>query len=244
LVATTNSTAVAYITATDPTVCALSGPYSPVTVTILKDTGKCVFTASWGADVNYNPATATQTTTAVRATPVISWATPAAITYGTPLGATQLNATANVGGTFTYTPAAGRVENAGNSTLKVSFKPANADYAITTAEVVLQVLQTATTTAITSPSPTVTMNLDGLATAVLDFNVTSYKPMGAVVLTASTGEVCSGTVAAATGNGSCKLTFNTTGARTITASYDGDSNHTGSNSSGQTPAVTVTVKPH
>ena len=32
--------------------------------------------------------------------PAITWSNPAAIVYGTPLGATQLNATANVAGTF------------------------------------------------------------------------------------------------------------------------------------------------
>ena len=51
------------------------------------------------------------------ATPVISWNNPADITQGTALGATQLNATANVPGTFTYTPAAGTVlpQGAGQS---------------------------------------------------------------------------------------------------------------------------------
>ena len=52
-------------------------------------------------------ATATVAITVVKATPVITWATPAAITYGTALGAAQLNATANAPGTFSYTPASG-----------------------------------------------------------------------------------------------------------------------------------------
>ncbi len=107
--------------------------------------------------------------------------------------------------------------------------------------VTLQVLETATTTTITSSSKTVTLNASGVATAHLDFNVTSYKPMGAVTLTASTGETCSGSVVAATGNGSCTLTFTTTGTRTILASYGGDTNHRSSNSSAQSPAITVTV---
>ena len=55
--------------------------------------------------------------------PVITWATPAAITYGTPLSATQLNASANVAGTFAYTPAAGAVLNSGPQTLSVVFTP-------------------------------------------------------------------------------------------------------------------------
>jgi len=41
------------------------------------------------------------------ATPVITWANPAAITYGTTLSGTQLNATASVPGAFVYTPAFG-----------------------------------------------------------------------------------------------------------------------------------------
>jgi hypothetical protein len=180
--------------------------------------------------------------TAVKATPVISWATPASITYGIPLGATQLDATANVVGTFSYSPKSGGMENVGTDTLKVTFTPTSANYKSATATVALQVTQAATATTITSPSPTASLNSMGIATAVLAYNVTSYKPTGAVTLTASTGEVCTGNITAANGNGSCKLTFNTAGTRTITASYDGDSNHAGSNSSGQTPAVTVTVK--
>jgi hypothetical protein len=244
MTATTDASTVAYITTSNLTTCSLSGPYSPVTVTMLKDTGKCTFTASWGADQNYNPATATQTTTAEKATPVISWATPAPITYGTPLSATQLDATANVAGSFTYSPAAGKIEAAGNDTLTVTFKPTSADYTTTTGSVTLQVLPTATVTTITSPSQTITLSKVGVATSTLDFNVTSYDPTGSVTLTATTGETCSGTLTPTSGDGKCKLTFNTPGVRTITATYGGDSNHNGSNSSGQNPPVTVTVNPY
>jgi hypothetical protein len=64
----------------------------------------------------------------VKATPVISWADPANITYGTPLSSTQLNATASVEGTFSYSPGAGTVLNAAagasdTSTLSVTFTP-------------------------------------------------------------------------------------------------------------------------
>jgi photosystem II stability/assembly factor-like uncharacterized protein len=58
---------------------------------------------------------------------VLTWANPADIVYGTPLGAGQLNATANVPGTFVYTLAAGTILNAGNGqTLSVKFTPAGA----------------------------------------------------------------------------------------------------------------------
>src|SRR5207247_2051260 len=58
------------------------------------------------------------------ATPTITWSNPADITYGTALSGTQLNATASVPGTFTYTPAAGTVLAFGaNQNLHVAFVP-------------------------------------------------------------------------------------------------------------------------
>ena len=71
--------------------------------------------------------------------------------------------------------------------------------------------------------------------------VSGYKPTGAVTLTASTGETCSGTVTESTGDVSCKLTFTSVGSRTISASYSGDANHTGSSLEN---AITITVNPH
>lgn len=63
--------------------------------------------------------------------PVICWSNPIAITYGTELSATQLNATArevcgsgsDLPGTFTYTPASGVVLVPGTHSLSVSFAP-------------------------------------------------------------------------------------------------------------------------
>jgi hypothetical protein len=69
--------------------------------------------------------------TSVAVTPTVSWGTISAITYGTALSGTQLNATATnpntgttVPGTFTYTPAAGIVLGSGSGqTLSVNFVP-------------------------------------------------------------------------------------------------------------------------
>jgi uncharacterized protein (TIGR02145 family) len=59
--------------------------------------------------------------------PVITWANPADITYGTLLSAIQLNATADVPGTFIYTPPAGTKLSVGASQdLKVDFTPTDA----------------------------------------------------------------------------------------------------------------------
>ena len=56
--------------------------------------------------------------------PVIIWVKPAVIIHGTPLGQLQLNAVANVPGTFEYSPVAGTVLNAGNGqSLQVIFTP-------------------------------------------------------------------------------------------------------------------------
>ena len=51
-----------------------------------------------------------------KATPVILWTNPAAITYGTPLGTNQLDASSpTVTGTFAYTPTNGTVLGAGTA---------------------------------------------------------------------------------------------------------------------------------
>ena len=61
---------------------------------------------------------------APKATPVITWSNPTDIVYGTPLSSTQLNATADVPGTFVYTPALGTILNADAShDLVVDFTP-------------------------------------------------------------------------------------------------------------------------
>jgi len=117
--------------------------YSPAEGTVLSvgnHTLSVTFTPSNPANYTTATATATVTLKVNKATPAISWATPAAITYGTPLSATQLNATSTVAGTFAYSPAARTVLNAGQQTLKVTFTPSNAaNYTIATASVTLTV---------------------------------------------------------------------------------------------------------
>jgi len=86
-------------------------------------------------------------------TPTISWAKPAAIVQGTALGATQLNATAAVPGTFVYSPAAGTVLAAGTQTLRTTFTPADRTlYATATASTTITV--NAVTYSLTVTRPT------------------------------------------------------------------------------------------
>src|SRR5205823_11045045 len=81
--------------------------------------------ATYSGDSTFNGNISGPVTQVVnQATPTITWANPADITYGTALGGTQLNATASVAGSFVYTPAAGVVLNVGaGQTLHADFTP-------------------------------------------------------------------------------------------------------------------------
>jgi len=91
--------------------------------------GTCTIVAYQGGNSTYAFAQVQQSFTigGRQGVPVITWSNPAAITYGTPLSTAQLDATASVPGSFTYTPASGTVLNAGSGqTLSVSFTPTDA----------------------------------------------------------------------------------------------------------------------
>ena len=103
-----------------------------------------------------------------KSTPTITWANPANIVYGTALSGTQLDATASVPGTFTYTPALGTVLKAGNNqTLSVTFTPTNtAQYASTTATTLINVSQATPT--ITWAAPASIVSGTALSSTQLD----------------------------------------------------------------------------
>jgi parallel beta-helix repeat protein len=68
------------------------------------------------------------------------WATPDAVSYGIALTALQLDATASVPGSFTYTPTAGTLLSVGSHALSVTFSPADpSKYAAASATVTLTV---------------------------------------------------------------------------------------------------------
>jgi MBG domain/Bacterial Ig domain/Calx-beta domain/Beta-propeller repeat len=104
--------------------------YTPAAGTVLAPgTHQLSMTFTPTDAANYNGVTKTVQLTVAPAEltqPTINWANPADITYGTALGAAQLNAAADVPGTFTYSPAPGTVLNAGsNQTLRMDFTPAD-----------------------------------------------------------------------------------------------------------------------
>jgi hypothetical protein len=142
---TTNASTAATISATGA--CTASGSL----VTMSSGTGICSLTATWAADNNYLGTSAGQSTSALKATPILTWPTPASIAYGTALSPTQLDATANVPGAFLYSPAAGTILAVGNQRLSVTFTPTDSvDYSTATKQVTLVVTQPAITFSPTS----------------------------------------------------------------------------------------------
>jgi GDSL-like Lipase/Acylhydrolase family len=100
--------------------------YSPKAGTVMSTAGSTQLSATFTPTntQNYKTATAVKNLTVLKATPVITWAVPAPVPLGTVLGATQLNATANVAGVFTYSPKAGTVMGtAGSTQLSATFTP-------------------------------------------------------------------------------------------------------------------------
>ncbi len=96
--------------------------------------------------ITFSAGAGTATITVTQATPVITWAVPTGIAYGTPLSAMQLDATvAGVGagalpGSLAYMPGIGTVLAPGTQTLSVVFTPTDAvDYTTATASVQLVV---------------------------------------------------------------------------------------------------------
>ena len=104
--------------------------YSPAAGTVLKAGNQTLTAVFTPTDTKtYSAATATVQLTVNQISRVMAWGPPAAIQQGTAISAAQLNATANVPGTFSYSPAAGIVPPVGTQPLTVTFTPADAtDY--------------------------------------------------------------------------------------------------------------------
>ena len=138
--------------------------------------------------VDYQTSTASVTIIVNKATTTVRWGNPAAITYGTALGAAQLNATASVPGSFAYSPTAGTVLTAGTQTLNVTFTPTDStDYQVATDSVSIVVKPVAST--ITWSNPAAITYGTALGAAQLDATSTiagtfTYKPAAGTVLTA------------------------------------------------------------
>ena len=134
-------------------------------------------TFTLGTPTNATLGTATTNTLTIAELPTITWPSPMDIFNGTPLDNAQLNATASVPGTFSYSPAAGTVLPAGqNQTLSVTFVPTDAiHYAAVTVSVPINVIAAATTVSIADasalePAPGGTVNMDFTITRTGDLS--------------------------------------------------------------------------
>jgi hypothetical protein len=107
----------------------------------------------FGGDTLRAPSDASASLVVNGAQAAITWAYPADITYGQPLTAAQLNATANVAGSFTYSPAAGTVLSAGFHLLHATFTPSDPNIAAATKSVVLLVNKAGVTITWPPPAP-------------------------------------------------------------------------------------------
>ena len=161
--------------------------YTPASGTVLAVGAQTLSVTLTPTDTSdYNNATATVTLTVNQAVATITWAAPAAITYGTALSATQLDATSSVAGTLVYTPAPGAVLTAGSQTLLVTFTPTDTiDYSTTTDSVTLTVNKA--TPAITWATPTAITYGTALSSTQLDASTTVpgvfvYTPPSPAVL--------------------------------------------------------------
>lgn len=139
---------------------------------------------------DYKTATATVTLVVNQATPTVSWTAPNAISYGSTLSATQLDATASVAGTYEYSPAAGTTLSVGTQTLTVTFYPNDStDYATVKQSVQITVNQATPAinwqapAAITYGTALSGTQLDAVATTAGSY---SYSPAAGTLLTAGT----------------------------------------------------------
>jgi hypothetical protein len=170
---------------------ALPPSFQSATLTdiILHGTGKFPIGNPFLAAATVIPAQTAQT-------PTITWSNPADIVYGTALGAAQLDATASVPGTFTYSPPAGTVLHAGaGQLLSVIFEPTDTtDYTTATVRVSINVRQAAPTITWANPADIVqgtalgAAQLDAMASVPGTF---TYSPSAGTVLAAGNHQMLS-----------------------------------------------------
>gem|GEM_PF-1057744 len=212
--------------------------YTPAAGTVLgvaTQTLSVTFTPTDAAD--YTSVTKTTTITVTQATPTVTWAAPAAITYGTALSATQLNATASVPGAFVYTPAAGSAVGAPTQTLSVTFTPTDVtDYKSVTQTTTLAVAKQGSNTAVALGATSINPGQSVTLTATIT-GATSGAPTGTV--TFLDGTTVLGTSPVAGGVATYATTALLSGSHVITANYSGDSNFAASSATSGTKTVTV-----
>lgn len=151
-----------------------------VAATGVNNSGQIAVIATSTTDSDYHELLLTPVPPAPVA-PTITWSNPADIVYGTPISSTQLNATADVAGTFTYDVAEGTVLHAGAAqAIHATFTPTDTEhYTTATAEAFLNVTPAPLTVTANNvsrvwgqPNPTLSGTVTGLVNG--DTDVATY----------------------------------------------------------------------
>ena len=262
--ATTNAGVAPTITGTAGvcTVGAVGGTAASATatVTMTSGTGTCTVTASWPATTNYLLKTATQSTTATKIAPSVTFTgAPASAIYSTTfqvtatttastmptisgtagictvgtLGGTAASATATV----TMISGTGTCKLTANWLADINYSAAGPLSQSTLAA------KATTTSTITSNIPNPSTLQQRVSVSVSVAGTGNPGPTGTVTVSSGGGPTCNFTLGSA---GSCNLTFTSAGTRTLTASYGGDANFSSSTSPGVSQTVnapTVSLAP-
>jgi len=197
--------------------------------------------AKYAGSSSYTASTSSTTTIDKRKVPVITWHTPVAIGFGTPLSSKQLDAKASTAGTFVYDPAAGTVLSVGSQTLDATFTPTNTTvYAPVTSSVTLTVNKGTPIVDLLSSAKSIPAGQKVTFTVKIYGGNTIYQPTGTLTIYDGATSIQSVVI----GIGNETVTFPTSslsvGKHTITASYGGDSDYLPKTSAPVT--VTVTAK--
>lgn len=144
-------------------------------------------TAIFSGDATFKGSSNTANLLINKAEQVITWNTPAFITYGTALSATQLNASALENANLSYSPVAGTILNAGdNQTLTVTAAETN-NYIAATATVRINVAKATPSISLVVGGP---YTYDGTGKSVSSAQVTGVNgtDLGAATVTYKQGE--------------------------------------------------------
>ena len=177
-----------------------------------------------GVLASYNITYNTASFTISKATASVTWNAPGAISYGTALSATQLNATSNIPGSFAYSPALGTILMAGSQTLSVTFTPTDTtNYSSATTTEPLMVNKS-------TPAVSLTTSSDfQFQSDPVNFNVTIAAIAGGGLPTGSITfydvSTVLGTASLTNGTASYATSSLGVGSHPITAAYSGDSNY-------------------
>jgi N-acetylneuraminic acid mutarotase len=209
--------------------------YSPAAGTLLSVGSHTIVVTFSPTDTNdYSSATASVVLKVIKATPMITWPTPAPIKFGTALNGTQLDATSPLAGTFVYSPAAGTVLAVGSHTLSVKFTPTDTtDYTTATATVTLTVGQIPTALVLVASSLSTTLGSSITLTATA--TTSAGTPTGSLTFYDGAAPLGKGTLSGGVAN----LSTNAlpVGLQSVTAVYAGSTNYAATTSN----AVSVTV---